>query len=304
MDPISETLVGLDALAKLVVCTIGLFCVPILTRKYAQNLGLPAGQTIMSKAFLATQLSGLPAIASAAKGAAKSGLLSSASRTKEITSSIGKHSLIGAEKFGRSLTSQLSGNSTSAAHSRLENFFDEQSQKKGLMKEAGVSPWTRKDENRLQRAKNPAELKALASQKQASIQFEKDWQKLTRENPKNSLQAGVQAKDGSMIRQKASNSPKASRFESNRTPTRAQGFDSPNTLRSEVRPRSDSNSSAKEIISRTGLAHDTSRQSIIHNLSQSKNSNGARSEKVKTSDLYHRYQQIINRRKNWKEPRK
>lgn len=304
MDPISETLVGLDALAKLVVCTIGLFCVPILTRKYAQNLGLPAGQAIMSKAFLATNLAGLPALASAAKGATRSGLIASSTRAKEVSSAASKQALIGAEKLSRNFVNRLSGTTGQPVHSKLESFFAEQSLKKGLMKEAGVSPWTRKDESRLQQTKNPAELKALSSQKQAFLQFEKDWQKLSQHSPSKSSQPTRQESGGAITRQSVAALTQSPSTKSNRSVNTFQGFDGFKQKSFESHPTHGFDLSTNKGSQNAKIIRETQRQSRepTHNLSSS--AGITRSGKMSTSDLYQRYQQIVNQRRKWKESRK
>lgn len=166
MDPITEGLRGLDSLAKLVVCTIGLFCIPTLTRKYAQNLGLPAGQAIMSKAFYAASLAGIPAAKQMA------GALSAGS--KGMLLSTGRQALITGEKASRRLLNPHS----SPSHPNLQSKLEDQAIKSKLMKEQGVTPWSKQDEKKLHRSNNPQEVKALAQRRQEALQFENTWSQM------------------------------------------------------------------------------------------------------------------------------
>ncbi len=52
---------NLIALAKMAVVVIGIFLVPVITRKFASDLGLPAGQMAMNRAALAAGALGLGA---------------------------------------------------------------------------------------------------------------------------------------------------------------------------------------------------------------------------------------------------
>ena len=167
MDEVTEGLKGLDALAKLVVCTIGLFCVPLLTRKYAQNLGLSAGQAIMSKAFYAANLAGLPQMGLAFKQATQN----LASQGKSLLTAGGKKAFVGGEKMAKKAMNP----SLPPSHPRLQSQVEDQSIKNRMMKERGVLPWTPKDEKKLLKSNNPQEVKALSKQRQEALQFESAW---------------------------------------------------------------------------------------------------------------------------------
>lgn len=167
MDEVTEGLKGLDALAKLVVCTIGLFCVPLLTRKYAQNLGLSAGQAIMSKAFYAVNLAGLPQMGMAFKQATQN----LAAQGKSLLTAGGKKALVEGERMAKKVMNP----SLPPSHPRLQSQLEDQSIKNRMMKERGVLPWTPKDEKKLLKSNNPQEVKALSKQRQEALQFESAW---------------------------------------------------------------------------------------------------------------------------------
>lgn len=295
MDEVTEGLKGLDALAKLVVCTIGLFCIPIITRKYAQNLGLSAGQAIMSKAFYAAQFAGLPMLGKSALAQTSKSILS---QSKDWVSTSGKKALIGGEKFAK----RMAHPGFPSDHPKLQSYLEDKSIKNQMMKEKGILPWTSKDEKRLAKSKNPQEVKALSHQRQEANQFETSWDKMkTLHQGRSDLQSHTLSKNQlSWGTQMDRASPSVSSYAHSRPQQNPQGFAAPSipssasmTQRSEPNIRT---APAKEqTYTQSSHANSNDRRTSI----QAKRSNSRTYPKPSVPDIYSRYQQIKDQKKTW-----
>lgn len=293
MNEVTEGLQGLDALAKLVVCTIGLFCIPLLTRKYAQNLGLSAGQAIMSKAFYAAQFAGLPMLGKAALQQTSKNLLS---QPKDWISNSGRKTLIGGEKMAKRFTHP----SLPHDHPKLQSHFEEKAIKQQMMKEKGVLPWTAKDEKRLSKSNDPQEIKALSYQRQEAKQFDSAWDKMKtfqehRSDPQPSSNTQSQLSWSAVDRK---NNSFAS-FSNPSTQPKQQvfsttSFQSTDRFTSKPEPQ----------IQTPKPAERSSPQSSPNVVNNSRSTKGERSSpktypKPSVPDLFARYQQIKNQKRSW-----
>jgi len=182
VEAIQSFLNGFDSLAKLMVCTIALFSVPTITRKYAQNIGIAAGREMMMGGLFLTGLMGGGALV----GKTRSALSSAGGFTKDLIGggikSLGRGSSIGAEKlFKHTAKNFLPSNSVSAnpVKSRFEEFFNHQERKKNTMRDEGIAPFTKSDERRLKRSKDPTEIAHLSNRKNSYLDFENRWKKQT-----------------------------------------------------------------------------------------------------------------------------
>ncbi|PIR23414.1 MAG: hypothetical protein COV44_02925 [Deltaproteobacteria bacterium CG11_big_fil_rev_8_21_14_0_20_45_16] len=295
MDEVTEGLKGLDALAKLVVCTIGLFCIPIITRKYAQNLGLSAGQAIMSKAFYAAQFAGLPMLGKSALAQTSRGVLS---QSKDWIASSGKKALIGGEKFAK----RVAHPSFPSDHPKLQSYLEDKSIKSQMMKEKGVLPWTSKDERKLAKSKNPQEVKAFSHQRQQAHQFESSWDKMkSLQHSRSDLQSNALSQSQtSWNNQIDRSSPAASSFGHSRPQQNPQGFAAPSIqLSAPIIPRSEPTvktaATREQTYTPSANASSTGRRSST----PANRSNSPSYLKPSVPDLYSRYQQIKNQKRTW-----
>lgn len=294
MDAVTEGLKGLDALAKLVVCTIGLFCVPVLTRKYAQNLGLSAGQSIMNKAFFAAHVAGLPHVGMAMKKAAKSMV----STPKQWIASGGRQALIGGEKLGRRLLDP----SSPPSHPKFQSQIEDQAIKNKMMKEKGAAPWTKKDEKQLDRSKNPLEIKALAQKRQDSMQFEKAWSQMkatqSQQSQNSSISSAHKIEAPRTLMQSAPSSL-AKQFSSSSSFLRQDsGQQSPQV--SQNRTSMDKTSGSMAQMKSSSRLEPSTRASTWRQKSSFQKASASPSQRPTAQDLYARYQQIQNQNHTWK----
>lgn len=164
---------GLSALAKMLVCVVGLFFVPGLTRKFARELALPVGEKMMDKSLSILGAGGAAAAFAAPK---VMGLTGSTGRlaAQMVGSGVGHATrglasgLLAASDRVSPLGLKSPSVRASQAALNLAERADSYAQSQKYLREAkkhGVTPWT---------AKKEKELQGSFGEKKEALQMDKD----------------------------------------------------------------------------------------------------------------------------------
>jgi len=137
--------VNLIALAKMAVIVIGIFMVPIITRKFAADLGAPVGQMAMNRAAIAGAglgLTGAKIAWAATQGARSSVAASVLTPIGSKIKSVGSHLQKTSEQVTEAGTTASSHSASKIAGKSLEKFgqYLEDASVRHEAKKAGISP--------------------------------------------------------------------------------------------------------------------------------------------------------------------